>query len=124
MAADSIWLMLLGYFAVIAGLSLHVLSEAGTTISSFKAYLKSYPLRIISGFVASTFIYITWMVNGLDLGEEILVLEKRQRKTKKKGTMKRVLYFILIILFTSSASIGKQTQLPKPTKVKRFLKVG
>ena len=38
--------------------------------------------------------------------------------------MKRVLYFILIILFTSSASIGKQTQLPKTTKVKRFLKVG
>lgn len=80
MAADSIWLMLLGYFAVIAGLSLHVLSEAGTTIASFKAYLKSYPLRIISGFIASTFIYITWMANGLDLGEEILVLEKGQVK--------------------------------------------
>src|SRR4030067_2243388 len=68
-----IWL---GYFVVIFGHVIHTLLEAGQDFKALKLYIKSYPLPIIIGFLSSTLFYIFWMVEGLDLGENILVLPK------------------------------------------------
>ena len=55
-----IWL---GFLIVIFGHVTHTLLEAGKDFSSFKAYIKDYPISIILGFITSI---ICAVVVGID----------------------------------------------------------